>query len=336
MKKAEFFQTREDGKVQCNLCPNACIIAPGSRGVCRVRENRDGVLYSLNYGKVTSLGLDPVEKKPLFHFNPGGLLLSIGTFGCNFSCEFCQNWQISQAQPEYTALEPDEIVRICLNQRKRYPETVGIAYTYNEPAVFFEFVRDCAEKAKQEGLANVLVTNGFWSRQALKEILPLVDALNIDVKAYKEDFYKRVVHGRLEPVLNAVEEAQKVAWVEVTYLVIPGENDDPRDVKALSAWLSKLNPSIPMHLSRYFPAYRMKNPPTPEKTLENLREAALENLNYVYIGNAWKKGYADTLCPDCKEVLLERGLLELEASHVKDGKCPRCGRPLDIKGSIWV
>jgi len=336
VKEAAYWEKLDDDRVKCRLCPNTCVVLPGKQGVCRVRENRGGNLYTRNYGQVTSMGLDPVEKKPLFHLNPGGLLLSIGTYGCNFSCDFCQNWQISQMEPEYTMLTPEDVVRITLTQRRRYPQTVGIAYTYNEPTVWFEFVRECLEKAREEGLANVLVTNGFISEKALKEILPLVDAFNIDVKAWREDFYRRIVHGRLEPVLHTVQEAARSSWVEVTYLVIPGENDDPEDLKGLSRWLSSIDPRIPLHFSRYFPAYKMDKPPTPQKTLETLRQVAMEHLYYVYIGNAWKRGYADTVCPKCGEVLLERGALELEASYIKDRACPRCKRPVDIKGQVYA
>lgn len=336
MKEARFWEQLSDKKVRCNLCPNTCVILPGQQGVCRVRENRDGRLYTINYGQVTSLGLDPVEKKPLFHFEPGGLVLSLGTYGCNFSCVFCQNWQISQMRPRYTMMTPEEVVRAALSQRKRYKNTVGIAYTYNEPTVWFEFVYECARTAKNAGLKNVLVTNGYISQEALEEVLPFIDALNVDVKAWQESFYRRLVHGRLKPVLKTVERASKSAWVEVTYLVIPGENDQEEDMRTFSSWLKSVDPKIPLHLSRYFPAYQMDKPPTPIATLERLREVAMENLPYVYIGNVWKKGYADTFCPECKQVLLERGSLELEASHIKDGVCPNCHKPVDIVGDIWI
>ncbi|HHW18342.1 MAG TPA: AmmeMemoRadiSam system radical SAM enzyme [Firmicutes bacterium] len=336
MKEARYWEVLSDGKVRCTLCPNTCVILPGGQGVCRVRENREGKLYSRAYGRVTSIGLDPVEKKPLYHFHPGGLVFSIGTYGCNFSCEFCQNWHISQMNPEYTMLSPDDVVKLALGHRKRYENTVGIAYTYNEPTVWWEFVYECARKAKEAGLSNVLVTNGYIAEGPLEELLPYIDALNIDVKAWKEDFYKRVVHGRLDPVLKTVEKSLESSWVEVTYLVIPGENDSEEDVRAMSSWLKSLSPAIPLHLSRYFPAYRFSRPPTPVRTLERLREVAMENLYYVYVGNVWKKGYADTLCPKCGEVLLERGALQLEASHLKDGLCPACNRPLDVKGTVWM
>ncbi len=337
MKEALYWEALEQGKVKCNLCPNACVIPPGKQGICRVRENRGGRLYSVNYGRVTSLGLDPVEKKPLFHFNPGGLVLSAGTYGCNLSCKFCQNWQISQMNPSYTMLTPRQIVDICLYYKKRYPNTVGIAYTYNEPTVWYEFVKDCAQEAKLHGLSNVLITNGYISKEAFGSLLPLIDALNIDVKAWQEDFYQRLVGGRLKPVIETVESACEAgAWVEITYLVVPGENDSDKDMKELTAWLGRINPGIPLHLSRYFPAYQLDIPPTPLSTLERLRHLARERLQHVYIGNAWKKGYADTYCARCGEVLLERGALELERVSLENGACPNCLETLEIVGKIWM
>ena len=334
--EARFYQKLDEGKVKCLLCPHGCVIAPGRSGICRVRENRDGILYASTYGLVSSVALDPIEKKPLFHVDPGSYLLSIGSYGCNFSCEFCQNWQISQERPELYEATPEKIVDMALDQKDRRPNVTGIAYTYNEPTIWMEFVLDCAKLAKRQGLRNVLVTNGFISRDALEEALLYVDALNIDVKAWTEGFYRDIVHGRLSPVMETVERAKEKAWVEVTYLVVPGENDRDEDVRGLSQWLARLDPAIPLHLSRYFPAYRFRRPATPIETLERLRKVALERLHYVYIGNAWKKGYADTVCPECKTVLLERGGLELERSHLSDASCPTCGRRLEMVGRVWA
>lgn len=329
------FWEKQDGNAKCRLCPHVCLIPPGKAGICGTRENRDGTLLSMNYGLLSSVALDPVEKKPLFHVDPGGYLLSAGSFGCNFSCEFCQNWQISQERPDLFEATPERVVRMAVEQRQKHPGVTGIAYTYNEPTVWMEFVEDCASLAKQHGLRNVLVTNGFVSLDVLSQVLPLVDALNIDVKGWTEDFYRRVIHGRLQPVLETVEAARRQSWVEVTYLVIPGENDGDDDVRALSTWLKSLSPAIPLHLSRYFPSYHFDRPATPVGTLERLRDVAMKDLYYVYIGNAWKRGFADTLCPECKTTLLERGGLELEVSHLVDGACPKCGRPLEMVGRVW-
>ncbi len=336
LTQARFWEKEDEDKARCRLCPHGCLILPGKSGICQVRENKKGVLYSKNYGLLSSLALDPAEKKPLFHVDPGGYLFSIGSFGCNFGCEFCQNWQISQQQPDLYEATPDKVVSLALEQKRKYPNVTGIAYTYNEPTVWMEFVVDCARKAKDSGLRNVLVTNGYISEEAMSEVLPFIDALNIDVKGWTEEFYRRIIHGRLAPVLRTVEAAHEKAWVEVTYLVIPGENDKDDDLRSLAKWLAGLSPAIPLHLSRYFPNYRFERPATPVATLERLRDVALCELHYVYIGNAWKKGYADTSCPECHTVLLERGGLDLEASHLHDGACPKCGRPLEMVGKVWT
>jgi len=282
------------------------------------------------------MAVDPVEKKPLFHVDPGGYLFSVGSFGCNLGCLFCQNWQISQERPSLCRTTPSQVVGLALEQKRRCPQLTGMAYTYNEPTVFMEFVLDCAEQAKENGLRNVLVTNGFISQEALREVLPVVDALNIDVKGWTEDFYRKTIRGRLEPVVRTVETAAENAWVEVTYLVIPGENDSDGDIRGLTKWLSGLSPAIPLHLSRYFPNYKFSAPATPIETLERLREVAMEDLHYVYIGNSSRRGYADTVCPECKTTLLMRSGLELEISRLVDGACPRCGRKLEMMGEVQV
>lgn len=332
---ARYWENVEGGSVRCRLCPNECVIAPGKTGVCRTRVLRGGKLVSLTYGRVTSLALDPVEKKPLYHFEPGSLLLSVGTFGCNFSCDFCQNYAISQGNPEYEEISPEELVEIASREKERYDSVTGIAYTYNEPTVWFEYVMDASRRAKEANLRNVLVTNGYISAEPLEDLLPLVDAMNIDVKAWSGEFYRRLVHGRLEPVLATVEKAARVCHVELTHLVIPGENDDEDDMKALCEWIAGIDPAIPLHLSRYFPHNRMTAPPTPISTLEKLYRVAKQKLHYVYIGNAWRREFSRTTCPGCGSVLLERGPMELEVSHLThDNKCPRCRRPADIAGQV--
>ncbi|HHY12863.1 MAG TPA: AmmeMemoRadiSam system radical SAM enzyme [Firmicutes bacterium] len=337
MKEALWWKSLGHGKVKCELCPNACVILPGKQGVCQVRENREGRLYSVNYGQVASIGLDPIEKKPLFHFHPGALVLSLGTYGCNLMCTFCQNWQISQMRPSCTVLTPRQAVDMCLSQKRRHPGIIGMAYTYNEPTVWYEFVKECAKEAGTEGFANVLVTNGYIAEEALGELLPLIDAMNIDVKAWDEGFYRRIARGKLDPVLKTVKQAfDSGTWIEITYLVVPGENDKDEDIEGLAKWLSNIDPGIPLHLSRYFPAYKHDKPPTPLASLERLRAVAGEKLEYVYVGNAWKKGYADTLCPQCREPLLERGALELERVNLCQGACPRCSRKSDIVGTVWM
>ncbi len=332
--EARFYERQGAGAAKCLLCPHGCVILPGKAGICSVRENRDGTLYAANYGRLSSMAMDPVEKKPLFHVDPGGYLLSIGSYGCNFGCLFCQNWQISQEKPALYDATPHQVVKTALDQREKHPGMAGIAYTYNEPTVFLEFILDCAGMAKEAGLRNVLITNGFITEEALRDVLPSIDALNIDVKGWDEGFYRRTIKGRLGPVVRTVEVAAEKAWVEVTYLVIPGENDSDADVRGVAKWLQSLSPSIPLHLSRYFPNYKFCVGATPVATLERLREVAREYLHYVYIGNAWKRGYADTLCPRCHRALLVRGGLELEESRLVDGACPTCGRKLEMVGRV--
>ncbi len=337
MKEALWWKPLDNGKVKCELCPHECVILLDKRGICRVRENRKGRLYSLNYGQVASLCLDPIEKKPLFHFHPGAPVISLGTYGCNLQCAFCQNWHISQQTSFSRTLSVEQVMDICDSQKAQNPNIAGISYTYNEPTVWYEFVEECANEAKGKGFANILVTNGYISEKPLNRLLPIIDAMNIDVKAWDDRFYRRVAGGRLSPVLKTVERAYDAnVWIEITYLVVPGENDKPEDIEGLSTWLSQLNPNIPLHLSRYFPAYKYVKPPTSLAVLEKLRAIAREKLFYVYIGNAWKKGYADTKCPKCGELLLERGALELEKSNLRQGACPSCLRELDVVGIVHV
>ncbi len=336
-KAARFYDLEKDNRVRCRLCPHNCLIPPGKKGICGVRENVGGRLVSVNYGRITSMAADPVEKKPLYHVEPGSFLLSVGSYGCSFKCEFCQNWPISQGEPRSLSLSPQDIVRAAINEKEAGKKITGIAYTYNEPVVWFEFVRDCAILAKKAGLRNVLVTNGYVSQEALLEILPLVDAMNVDVKAWNDGFYRQLTRGRLGPVLNTISTSvESGTWVEVTYLVIPGKNDDDRSLRGLSRWVSALDTSIPLHLSRYFPAYHSQDPATPLATLERLRTVAQEFLNFVYVGNAWKRGYADTLCPKCKDVLIYRGGMEIETSRLVGDRCPKCDRPLEMIGKVWV
>lgn len=334
---ARFWRPLDDQRVACGLCPHECVLKPGATGICRVRRNVDGKFYAESYGLVTSLALDPVEKKPLFHVEPGGWLLSVGSFGCNLRCDFCQNWGISQTVPRSRSYAPEDVVLAALRAKDADDRVVGLAYTYNEPIVGIEFLLDCAGLAKRRGLLNVMVTNGFASEPALRELLPLVDAFNVDVKAWDDGFYRRIAFGRLEPVKRTVESAlREGAWVEVTYLVIPGENDSDDQVDGVSRWLAGLSRSVPLHLSRYFPAYNSERPMTPQSTLERLRDVARSHLDYVYLGNTGAEEGATTYCPGCGEVLLERGGMDLLRSRLQDGHCPNCGREADLIGSVHL
>jgi pyruvate formate lyase activating enzyme len=286
-KLALYFDKIKNSKVRCHLCPHNCVIKPDGVGACRVRKNIDGELYSLNYGKVTSIALDPIEKKPLFRFHPGSMILSAGSFGCNLKCSFCQNWSIahgSEASNYTVDVKPGELVNKAMETRNR--GNIGIAYTYNEPSIWFEYVYDTARLAKKEGLVNVLVTNGFISIEPLMDLLPFIDAVNIDVKAFTPSFYSKICGAVFENVKETVEICAKKCHVEITTLVIPDLNDSLEEIEELSRWLSSISPEIPLHLPRFFPNYRMTDKlPTPVETLKKARDKALGWLRFVYMGN---------------------------------------------------
>lgn len=282
LKEASYYQGLEDDRVKCELCPNECLIGEGKRGSCGVRENREGKLYTLIYGEATSVALDPIEKKPLYHFYPGNYILSLGTRGCNFHCPFCQNYSISQGYTHPTQkITPEEAV-----DRAKELNSFGIAYTYNEPFIWYEFVFDTAKLAKKAGLKNVLVTNGYVKREPLEKILPFIDAMNIDIKSIEEEFYRKVCKGKLTPVLSVAKRANGVCHIEITNLIIPTLNDSEENFTKLVDWIvTNLGREVPLHFSRYFPHYQMNIPPTPLSTLKRAEAVALKRLKYVYLGN---------------------------------------------------
>ena len=330
MREAEYYEKRPDGKVACKMCPHFCVIAPGEVGKCRVRRSEDGVLYSLIYGEVTSVALDPVEKKPLYHFHPGEQILSLGTWGCNFHCEFCQNWQISQGTVTTEKLPPEAAVEMA-----RREGSVGIAYTYNEPSIWAEYVRDTAKAAKEAGLVNVLVTNGFWNPAPLEDVLVYTDALNIDIKAMSEEFYREMTGGRLAPVLAAAVQANRRAHVEVTNLVIPGKNDKAEEFEALGKWVAEnLGEETPCHLSSYFPRFRLKIEPTPAETLERGAGIVRQFLKHVYLGNVGGESGHDTQCAACGNLLIRRMGYNVRVVGLKGSACVQCGHRL--KGEFRV
>ncbi|HEM47232.1 MAG TPA: AmmeMemoRadiSam system radical SAM enzyme [Alphaproteobacteria bacterium] len=316
----------EGEALRCSLCPHRCLVRDGERGRCRVRENRGGRLFSLIYGHVVSANVDPLEKKPLYHFHPGKPVLSIGTNGCNFSCPFCQNYAIAQGWVDGAEWPPEEAVRLGGEGA-----SIGIAYTYNEPFIWFEYVLDCARLAREAGLVNVLVTNGYVSPEPLEELLPYIDALNIDLKALDDGFYKRICGGRLAPVLETIKRAASVSHVEITNLLVTDENDSPEQVAALADWIaSEVGRQTPLHLSRYFPAYKFKAPQTPLDRLLAAWEAARERLDFVYMGNVVTSVGADTVCPSCGAVVVERQGYYAKVIGLADGCCSSCGRTLPI------
>lgn len=335
--EARFYEKLDDGRVRCLLCPRRCVIQPGGRGFCRGRVNQDGTLVARSYGQVTSIALDPIEKKPLYHFYPGATVLSVGTYGCNFACEFCQNWTIAQRDAESTFISPRQLVDLALRQAREHETCMGLAYTYSEPLVWYEYVMDSARLARLANLRNVLVTNGYVSRDALTPLLEVIDAANVDLKAFKPDYYEKICHGKLDDVLSTIETlSQAGVHLEITTLVVPGLNDSPEEMEALAGWIAALSKDIPLHLSRYFPANRMKLPPTPVSTLVQLRAIAKKSLHYVYVGNVNEPGLDDTYCPNCGFKVITRSGLSM-VSYELDGRCcPRCGNQIFLTGTPIV
>jgi len=281
MKEAYYYVKHDNGSVQCHLCPHRCEIPPGKRGRCRVRLNNDGVLIAENYGEISGIAFDPIEKKPLRNFYPGHTILSIGSYGCNLSCDFCQNWRIAQEHPPTQTVGVDELIQ----RLKLREDNLGLAYTYNEPTVFYEFMLDTAKAVHEAGYKNVVVSNGFISKEPLLELLPYIDAFNIDLKAFEERFYKGVCGGRLGPVLDTIRRIVGHAHLELTVLLIDGENTDDQNLEKLFEWVASLDKDIPIHLSRYFPAYKRIDPPTEVETLQHAKKLAEKYLTTVYLGN---------------------------------------------------
>ncbi|MCD6557614.1 MAG: AmmeMemoRadiSam system radical SAM enzyme [Candidatus Aenigmarchaeota archaeon] len=328
MHKAMFW-TKKSGKiVQCHLCPRECVIGDGKRGFCGVRQNFDGVLYSLVYAKPVSIALDPIEKKPLFHFLPGTQTLSIATVGCNFTCKHCQNWEISQYPRLHGKITgedktPEEIVDMAVELG-----APSISWTYTEPTVFYEFFYDTAKLAKKRGIKQVWVSNGFTSPEAIRKARGLLDAVNIDWKG-NDKFYHDICSAWLEPIKKALLEYKKIgAWIEITNLIIPTLNDSEKDIEDMCIWIKKnLGKQTPIHFSAYYPCYKLDNPPTPPTTLEKAAQIAERHLDYVYIGNVFhNKNH--TFCPNCKKMLIERVGNSMKSNELKNGKCPSCGKKI--------
>jgi len=323
-------------KVQCELCPKLCLIEPGQSGECRVRINIDGVLRTVVYGYPCSIHIDPVEKKPLFHFLPGSSVLSVATVGCNLHCKNCQNWEISQANPEDGNVPayncpPERLVA----EANKY-QCPSIAYTYTDPIVYYEYTYDSAKLAHEAGIRNILVTAGYVNEEPWKKLLEHVDAANIDLKAITEDFYREVCSATLKPVQNALILAKaSEILVEVTNLIIPTLNDEPEQMRELSRWVKmNLGADTPLHFSGFYPRYKMRNlPATSLRTLETARKIAMsEGLNYVYVGNVASKEGQNTYCPGCKKLLIERSGYTILKNRLRFGRCPDCSK--EIYG-VW-
>lgn len=326
MKEALYYEVHNKEKkiVKCSLCPWYCVIPPGRAGNCGIRKNADGMLFSLTYDKFASVSMDPIEKKPLYHFYPKSEILSLGTLGCNLHCQFCQNFEISQSAFDDSRLRTvtsSDAVALAKQYR-----SIGIAYTYNEPLINFEWLKDTMSEAKKYGLKNVLVSNGYINEEPFCNIVGDIDAANIDVKSFRDAFYKKYTGGKLAPVLRTVEILVKnKKHVEITNLLITGLNDSDEEISDLVDWVSSLGEEIPLHFSRYFPCYKMTVRATPFPALEKARKIALKKLKHVYIGNVAELEYNRTYCPQCTEILIERKGYRTEVSGLKDGHCKKCG-----------
>lgn len=336
MKEALLYDQLDDKKVRCRLCAHQCLIPPDKYGICGVRQNQTGRLISLVYGRAVSANLDPIEKKPLFHFLPGSTSMSIATVGCNLSCIFCQNHEISQMPRDHqrlagSNLPPAEVVRKAVQAG-----AASISYTYTEPTVYFEYALDTARAASAAGLKNVFVTNGYMSAAALDTIGPDLHGANVDLKAFSDDFYKKLCGARLEPVKESI--ARMVAggvWVEVTTLIIPGYNDDEKQLGLLAEWLAGITPDLPWHISRFHPTFKLLNVGrTPAATIHRAREIGLaQGLKYVYSGNLWGDPGEKTNCYNCQETLIDRVGFTVTSNRLKNGACPRCG---SSAAGVWV
>lgn len=344
MHEAMLYDKLEEGKVRCRLCAHACLIAAGKRGICMVRQNQAGVLYSLVYGKPIAGNPDPIEKKPLFHFQPGTHSYSIATVGCNFQCAFCQNWDISQHLRESEAgipggglgggeAPPEQIVA----QAER-SGCSSISYTYTEPTIYFEYAYDCMKLAHERGLKNVFVTNGYESAECVAQCQGLLDAANVDLKAMSEEFYKHECKAKLQPVLDTLKRMHAAGiWLEVTTLLIPGKNDDQAELKELTAFLAgELSPLVPWHVSAYTPRYKYRHGGpgrTPAVSIERALAIGKEaGLQYVYAGNLAGHDSESTTCPECGASLIARSLFSVGKNRMKDGKCPDCGKQIP---GVW-
>jgi len=334
LKEAQFYKKLDNKIVQCQLCPRRCVIPVGRRGFCNVRENRDGTLYTLVFARPVAIHIDPIEKKPLFHFLPSTTAFSIATAGCNLRCKFCQNWEISQAKPEdieYVHLEPEDLIK---EVKKSGSPT--IAYTYTEPTIFYEYMFETAKLARAAGIKNIMHSAGYINEEPLRQLAKYLDAANIDLKGFSDEYYAKMSEGTLEPVLNTLKVLrQEGVHVEITNLILPGFNDDEETIRKMCLWIREnLGADTPLHFSRFFPMYKLTSlNPTPVQSLEKARKIAQEaGLKYVYIGNVAGNPAENTYCPKCGKIVIERRGYFIVQNNLVDGKCKFCGE--EIKG-VW-
>ncbi len=333
--EAMFYEKLRDNKVRCSLCAHRCKISPGKRGICGVRENCEGSLFSLVYGSVASEGVSHIEQKPLYHYFPGSLAYSVGTVGCNFRCMHCQNWRLSQA-----TLEEAHLVTLSPYQLVQHAKMTGcksVSFTYNEPTVWYEYTYEGAKLAKEAGLGTSYVTNGYISPEALEKISPYLDTFSVDIKAFTDEFYREVCSAKLAPVLETTLLAKKLGiHVEVVNLIIPTHNDSSDEVRELSRWVYKnLGKDTPLHFTCFYPQYKMKDlPRTPVETLERAHSIAVEEgMRFVYVGNVAGHPYENTYCPECGTLLIDRSFMEVQEYNITPEKtCPKCGEHIPIFG----
>ncbi|MGA2276485.1 MAG: AmmeMemoRadiSam system radical SAM enzyme [Terracidiphilus sp.] len=334
LAEARFYRKLSDGNINCELCPRSCVVKNMERGFCGVRENRNGSFYSLVHSRISAAHVDPIEKKPLFHYLPGSLAFSLGAAGCNVRCKFCQNWNLAQSRPEELHAEylpPQRAIELAVQYH-----AATIAFTYNEPTVFAEYLMDTSEAAHQAGVRTIVVSNGYMQPKALQSAYSTVDSVKIDLKSFSDSFYRQVVSGQLKPVLDALITLRKMdKWTEIVYLVIPTLNDSDAEFRALAQWIkTNLGEDIPLHFTQYHPEYLLKDlPVTPVSTLERAKAIAdAEGLHYVYIGNVPGHPAQNTYCPNCRRLLVERLGFSVDRVLICNDRCPFCQHPIP---GIW-
>jgi pyruvate formate lyase activating enzyme len=334
LHEAEFYKKLEAREIECQLCPRKCHVGDRERGYCGVRENKGGKYYTLVYNNICSANVDPIEKKPFFHFLPGTSAFSIATAGCNLNCKFCQNWQISQFRPEQIKnfrMTPRDIASTAVQYDCR-----SIAYTYSEPTIFYEYMKDCAIEGNNDDISSVMVTAGYIEKEPLLKLLPHLAAVKIDLKSFREKYYDEICSGELKPVLDSlvtIKESEK--WLEIVYLMVPTLNDEPAEIRELCDWIIReLGPDVPVHFTRFHPQYLLKDlPPTPVKSLETAYKIARDKgLNYPYVGNVYGHSGEDTYCPNCGEAIVERSGFRIDSMEIENGACKKCGQAIP---GVW-